>query len=87
MDTLSPRHVSTLTYFVSYAWSMPFRMLVELLQHHLASADPEQASPIACRAGTLPSGMPFPLAALHAAQGQAAQPRHVPTRGTVVPTC
>lgn len=42
MDVLPSCCSSTLTYFVSYAWSMPFALLVALLEHHLAAADPEQ---------------------------------------------
>ena len=42
MDTLPAADSSTLTYFVSYAWSMPFTLLVELLSHHLHAADPKQ---------------------------------------------
>ncbi|KAG2498324.1 hypothetical protein HYH03_003584 [Edaphochlamys debaryana] len=42
VDTLPPGSSGTLTYFVSYAWSMPFHLLVELLSHHLASADAER---------------------------------------------
>ncbi|KAG2440165.1 hypothetical protein HXX76_004278 [Chlamydomonas incerta] len=42
VDMLPPADSSTLTYFVSYAWSMPFTLLVDLLSHHLHSADPKQ---------------------------------------------
>jgi hypothetical protein len=43
VDTLPPGCSSTLTFFISYAWSMPFTTLVALLEHQLHAADPDQA--------------------------------------------